>query len=739
MLFDENILNQTQDTKESFDLTIKKIIESSWKNIAPLWPLQNIIAVNPLKGFENIPFQEALKKSKIYFENDLLIKEFEDVNRETIKWLQAFYDEGQATIGIPCKKYGLFVSIYSLLEFDKNIIQSQEALVFYQRLKKSNNQNIYFIIQTCLSYLKISADEYENFITLLLTTLPGWSSYIQYLKSWQTCLDSKEYESLFEEYVALRLLIVSLISPDVALKAIEILKVSASELSLDTQLLQDMSQLENRYQDELCKKIKNSLDEKLLEQKKVKAQFVFCIDVRSEVVRKQLEEVGLYQTYGFAGFFGLPICIKNNQNQEKYASCPVLITPKSTVTIDFKDHAYKKSATNYYLMTRIYQSLKYNIITSFAVAEAIGLIAGLLIILRTFFSKLFLSLQGLVIQDTDLDDLRLSLDEISLSDQKIYALQALKMIGLTDNFAPVIVFCGHGSATENNAYRSALDCGACAGRHGGINGHILALILNKPEIRSYLQNEGISIPQETIFLGAEHITTTDDITIFSQDVTTLDSLLKEIRTDLVEVKKRLHALRAVDLDETSNIEKRSYDWAQVRPEWGLSRNASFIIGHRNFTKNIALEGRAFLHSYDWNIDPDGSLLQTIFSGPLIVTQWINAQYLFSTLDNVAFGSGSKITQNIAGKIGVTQGNMSDLMSGLPLQSVYTTDTKAYHLIQRLVVVVLAPRELIDTVLQSTPNISELLKNEWIYLICFDPINNQFYIKNTELIWEEKIN
>ena len=56
------------------------------------------------------------------------------------------------------------------------------------------------------------------------------------------------------------------------------------------------------------------------------------------------------------------------------------------------------------------------------------------------------------------------------------------------------------------------------------------------------------------------------------------------------------------------------------------------------------------------------------TAPMVVAQWINAQYLFSTLDNVSFGAGSKVTQNITGKLGVMQGNASDLMHGLPQQT-----------------------------------------------------------------------
>jgi uncharacterized protein YbcC (UPF0753/DUF2309 family) len=50
-------------------------------------------------------------------------------------------------------------------------------------------------------------------------------------------------------------------------------------------------------------------------------------------------------------------------------------------------------------------------------------------------------------------------------------------------------------------------------------------------------------------------------------------------------------------------------------------------------------------------------------GPMVVTQWINNHYYFSTVDNAVFGGGSKITHNITGKFAVVQGNGGDIKMG----------------------------------------------------------------------------
>ena len=122
---------------------------------------------------------------------------------------------------------------------------------------------------------------------------------------------------------------------------------------------------------------------------------------------------------------------------------------------------------------------------------------------------------------------------------------------------------------------------------------------------------------------------------------------------------------------------------------------------------------------------------------MVVAQWINAQYLFSTLDNVSFGAGSKVTKNVTGKIGVMQGNASDLMHGLPLQSVFASDGRPYHEPMRLLTVVQAPREQLEKVVAAQPVLQKLFGNGWVGLACIDPRDQRAWLLQRDLSsWRE---
>ena len=731
------VIEACTNTNSTDGFAISELVKESWQKIAPFWPLKNLIAVNPLQGLEDLPFEEALRAGEICFEASDLPKPMADINRESIKWLQAFFDEGQATIAMPNRALGLYRAWRQMAMFDTRLHQNEpQKTAWLAALPVSPEQ----AIGECLLYLSLKKEDRADFLSLMLTTLPGWAAHVKYRTEWSD--DHEAYPVSQTEYLAFRLTISCLIWPD-AKALMPWHRQVRDTASADSDRMGRILAHEAQYRPALLSRLASQTIET---PHTPKAQLVFCIDVRSEPFRRALEAVGDYETFGFAGFFVVPVRIEEAVSGESYASCPVLLKPKHTVcespcgsAQDIKqDHQGFKRLRGF---KSLYQSLKYNFTTPFALVEALGLPAGLWMGMRSFAPAAASRLKAVftsMLRPKPL--IAPSLETISLAEQCAYAEGALRMMGLTQRFAPQVVFCGHGSVTQNNAYATALDCGACGGRHGGSNARILANMLNSTEVRGALLKKGIAIPETTRFLAAEHNTTSDAVRLLGTESDEADEALLGLRHDLEMARDTNSQWRCAQMGVPTKKPAsrltwlRSQDWAQARPEWGLARNAAFVIGPRACTKHVDLEGRCFLHSYDARKDPDGASLTAILTAPMVVAHWIYTHYLFSTLNNVAYGGGSKITKNITGKIGIMQGNASDLMTGLPLQSVFSNDDAPYHEPQRLMTVVFAPRAIIDPIIKTQPILQKLFGKGWTSLACIEPDKNQTYLLQRDLTW-----
>ena len=530
-----------------------------------------------------------------------------------------------------------------------------------------------------------------------------------------------------------------------------------NETALIHSIVMQIKKSEQHYQHELIKQLMPQIKNIECSKTRPDAQLIFCIDVRSEPFRRSLEPLGAYETLGFAGFFGIPARIHDFNLGTSRDSCPVLLKPRYDIEeqpITSSLSCVKKSEQRkkrFKMLKNVYHDLKYNFSTPFALVETLGAWCGITMLAKTIAPSLTdkahtalncrmmptLPTQPIIQMDSSN-----SVYGISPAEQALYGEAVLKMMGLTHNFAKLVVFCGHRSTTQNNPYASALDCGACGGNHGGSNAKIIAALLNSQSVRQTLSERGIAIPEDTLFYAAEHDTTTDKITLYKTDLEHQlhQELLHNLRRDLSFARGINSQARCQTLGATktsSSIQTtltRSSDWAQVRPEWGLARNAAFIIGPRQLTRDINLEGRSFLHSYDWMQDEDGGSLETILTAPMVVAEWINTQYLFSTLDNVSYGSGSKITHNVTGQLGIMQGNGSDLMHGLPLQSVKSTDADSYHEPQRLLTVVYAPRATVNAIIARQDILKTLFFNGWVTLVVIEPTEEVAYQLDREGHW-----
>ncbi len=560
------------------------------------------------------------------------------------------------------------------------------------------------------------------------------------------------------------------------------------------------------------------------------AQLLFCIDARSERIRRHLERIGDYQTFGIAGFFGIPVSFIGLDKGSETHLCPAVVTPKNLV-LELAIARNPEDQTFVSVLEHVFHELKASVLSPYITVEAIGWLFGLDMFGRTFAplaynrwrsrlqpvkpdtrllvdkitreqaDSVIRSLQRSMIVTalahelgitresiTDqmirelreaalgnqssasgfaqhfklspeaerqfLDRLRsvyhinrhyaqLQLERLgrigfTLDEQVNFVSQMLRSVGLTSGFSRFVVLVGHGSTSENNPYESALDCGACGGNHGITSARVFAQIANKPAVRERLRAQGIDIPDDAWFVPAFHNTTTDELLLFDLDLLPASHLVyMERLTNGLQAASRLCAAeRMAELecgDYTDDpagayrIARRySLDWSQVRPEWGLSRNAAFVIGRRDITRELNLQGRVFLHSYDYLYDHKGRLLENILSGPLVVAQWINMEHYFSAVDNAHYGSGSKVYHNIAGRFAVMSGNLSDLRTGLPAQTVLK-DGVPYHEPVRLLTVIEAPFEHAWHAIDSVPNVRNLVRNGWVRMAIVDPNTQNLHL------------
>jgi len=749
--------------------SLQSKIETASRVIGKTWPLYSFVTSNPLSGYENQHFKKAVQNAKhllgtnvfpqasvfrqawqqdeidkkelksLFSENgidlsleDSLIKldslktlrtenSNGELDRITVKWLMVFMDEGLAEWEMPNKGDGFYKAWRSLAKYDNTITTK-----FHDEIPKTSSEALKQLLSNYSEKEQIEIIEYH------LAALPGWTGYIKY-RDETNSLWQQKYSITLEDYLAVRLWIAKCLKTEILPKENE-QKTENVTAKLQYAWLKAW---EKTWQKNLIKKLdcqsKNSNDNQSIPD----AQMVFCIDTRSELIRRNVESKGNYETFGYAGFFGIAMDYKNLDDNISKKSCPPIVPSAYQVSEISQENKryqfakYHKRTERLKFVDYFLKRMKNMLPSAFGYVEGSGVFYGLSLLSRTLIPEYLynpkrknrLSYENNSTPKISQTKVEESFsDDISLKEKTSIVKSAFDLMGWR-NFSPIVLFVGHGSHSVNNPFSSSLDCGACAASPGRHNARMLAKLANLPEVRNALKyNHDLIIPEDTQFIGAEHNTATDEIVLFDSEIPdTHKKQLDQLKINLQKAQQTATQERLYK-DKKSIVEayKKTNNWSETRPEWGLAKNAGFIIGPRSITKNINLNGQSFLHSYNWEHDPEGEALEKIMQGPMVVTQWINNHYYFSTVDNEKFGGGSKITHNITGKFGVVQGNGGDLKAGLPLQSVNETDDKMYHSPLRLSVLIQAPKENIKEILLKNENLKALLENEWIYLLVMDP-------------------
>lgn len=807
---------------------VGELLKKGSRFIAPLWSLENFVAVNAYMGMADMPFAEAMdfldKTSKtkgtlpvsfyvdaikegkltkedisqslkgnrfriasdvdnflvsLYKEKEnssLGVKTLSDVANEIqgkkwsrfmvdriSSWASAYFDNKQAVWDTAKNSDSLFAAWKREAEID--YAPEVMGLKGFRKHVASLPGNYLDAAAMALDTLEIPKEMQEHYLNTLLMKMNGWAGFAARV-DWDARLAEKE-SHLLQEFLTILLVWDSSLMKLLDYTELEyswthsksetmaIISLGYVNEDLAQRLiLQEAFDLAN--QRSIIQKIN---DQKPIakEKKRAKFQAVFCIDVRSEVYRRNLEAVNNdVETLGFAGFFAFPVKYKPLGYEEGTDQCPVLLNTSHTIKEQIQlptgdENVIKKRMFKAHISKAI-KSFKQGAISCFGFVSPLGIFYLPKLISDSFGkTRPISSPDKMGLNKKELENKGVSVayynlantSGIPLEDRKRMALSALKAMSLTDEFAPLVLIVGHGSSTTNNPHASGLDCGACGGNSGEANAKVAASVLNDLQVRESLREEGIDIPNSTRFMAALHNTTTDEVTMFdgSKQGQTFwqQENIKELKYALALAGEKSRGERAKRMDiqegnSQKSIMKRSNDWSQVRPEWGLAGCSSFIVAPRDRTSQLNLGGKSFMHNYSWKNDEKFGVLELIMTAPMVVTSWINLQYYASTVDNKTFGSGNKTLHNVVGGVGVLEGFAGDLRVGLPWQSVHD-GTKFQHEPQRLNVIIEAPVDEMSKILKKHDSIRELCDNNWIYLFAINEEGKVTYKYVGNLEWE----
>ncbi|NRA46127.1 MAG: DUF2309 family protein [Oligoflexales bacterium] len=768
--------------------SLEDLIAGATKVIMPAWPLQNAVAVNPFWNFKDKPFSSSmtnleksigsqlllplssylkkikdgdldtrelgkvlkerriddgnaqlfLEKAKAFSQSEKLEsypsliaftydKKVDDLVRaELCKHLMAYFDERQAMIPASEKKQSFWDFWFETQEFDR-AMNYLGFPGFDKALEEIQQLDYKEAITHMLSHLGFTEAQHKVlYMQTLLSGVLGWGSQFAY-QAWQKSLGytGNPYGNS-EELLAVCIAYEYAVAKSQNLASLSYVETFNTDLGFQNLWINKARTVLQESWERTNQKITlRKLNKKQTNATKPWCSMVFCIDVRSEMVRRSIENhIPGVSTKGFAGFFGLPTDFKIPHKRQASHRLPVLLPSAYQAKVEEKHGENDSKLTLTKSFIKHVRKMPYS---SFFYVEVFGFLSAWQL-LRDSFTKFFqrLHLRNSIeheIIDKDLEIKSANGDDLEKTDLINRCAAILQHMGLTKNFPEVVMLVGHTSKATNNPFQSSLTCGACGGHGGELNARVLSHILNEPATRKGLAANGIHIPEETHFLPAIHETVSDRIMLFPYEnlEAKLVSKLKVLEQDLANATEATVEERNIARSQTKRLTaegSRSFNWSEVRPEWGLAGNHSFIVAPRWRSKGQDHSSRVFLHDYDWKLDQDFATLELIMTAPMVVTNWINMQYYASVVAPEKYSSGSKTLHNIFGETGVILGNGGDLQIGLPLESIH--DGKQFvHEPLRLSVFIEAPKQAIEDIIAKHETVRDLVANKWLYIIHID--------------------
>lgn len=464
----------------------------------------------------------------------------------------------------------------------------------------------------------------------------------------------------------------------------------------------------------------------------------FCIDDRECSLRRYVETLDpACRTFGTPGYFHVPCYYQPEHTSHITKICPAPMQPTHLIR-EYQPRTGKRS-NDAHLGKR-----SHGLIFGWLISQTLGFGAALRLFLNIFkpgispassysFNHMDQHAQ-LTIENLDPNDRYEGLQVgFTIQEMADCVSGLLHSTGHTKEFASLVYMIGHGASSINNTHYAGYDCGACSGRPGSVNARAIAYMANHPKVRELLRTQGLYIPESTVFIGALHDTTRDEIACY--DVASLKPELQELHEqnmmvlqEALDLNAKERARRFILTDTTKPaaevhdmVRRRSVSLFEPRPELNHATNTLCIIGNRDLSRQVFLDRRAFMNSYDPEQDPNGNYLQQIIGAAAPVCGGINLEYYCSRVDNQRLGAGTKLPHNVMGLIGVANGADGDLRTGLPAQMIEV------HRPLRLLMIVAQRPELVLEVIQRNPATYNWFEQQWIHLTVWDPEHKHWWL------------
>jgi len=381
--------------------------------------------------------EQLVKHMTLYEINDALFggEDKDSVEKDIIEFIARFLDEDQTTLSMPNRELGMFEAfkLFENLSYEKDAqsfveeslqelrVQDVESHMLTHLLKlhgwagfikyRSEDPD-YFSQQqypsTLVDYIAIRLyyekkavgnSKISNFERFKAYAEANLSDVILQLLRHKNMLFGSALDALEENEKTSKVL-ADHVAHELTLDALQVQhsnevlqsNLSLTELASITQKLREeegyiwLKSLEDSYihsyVDQVTE-VENAVEEKPA------ASATFCLDVRSEVIRRSIENSGPYKTYGAGGFLGLPIAFVEFDKAHELFLSPAIVKPQNVVfelpSESHEEYSSKKGMNK--TTKKVLSDLKNNPYTPYIMVEAIGWIFGINLFGKTFLPQ----------------------------------------------------------------------------------------------------------------------------------------------------------------------------------------------------------------------------------------------------------------------------------------------------------------------------------------------------------------